>query len=335
MDENYQMMVRTIPEREPRAYKYAMHRMSGWVDWLTLTGRPWYKPDFAAYRDYLLKKRELKPLTVNAHLSTIRSQYRRLLKDGTIYMALERAFAAMPIALRTETVQLTIAQIEQEVQVHSLLEEKAASVEHLRLKAEDILQLLFSPDPDTFAGCRNRAILALLFFTGIRAVELCALDVKDLMYEGKQVLHVPNKPGCIERVIPFDLFKWGLHWVKDWLERARISDGPLFRGFYKGSTKIRQSRLTIHAVENILAQYPITIHGQQVIVKPMDLRRAYARVLFEYGCEPADIKVYLGLKDSNALLDYIGDSRAELKIPPGVNFSQPYTLTRWFESNQM
>ena len=94
--------------------------------------------------------------------------------------------------------------------------------------------------------------------------------------------------------------------MNPWLSVAEILDGPVFRGFYKGGNAVRPTRLTSQALDNILASYPLPIKGEAVIIRAMDLRRAYARLLHDADLSLAAIAANLGLKKINGVLDYIG-----------------------------
>ena len=205
------------------------------------------------------------------------------------------------------------------------LKPKRTPDDYLRLTAEQIVTLLHLPDPHTHSGRRDRAVLALLFTAGLHKTELVRLQVKDLWYrtgDGELALHVPRGRACVERLVPYEGLIWGLEWVDIWLQAAEIVEGYVFRGFYRkrqrqDETRKMRDSLSPNAVERILANYPLEIDGDQVAVNPMDLRRAYARVLYEARLPLDEILYRLGLKDSNTLLNYIGKADASLEVPAG------------------
>lgn len=69
------------------------------------------------------------------------------------------------------------------------------------LNVEQISSLIEAPDTSTALGLRDRAILELLYATGIRATELCTILLADLNLKEKTV-RVKGK-GAKERVVPF------------------------------------------------------------------------------------------------------------------------------------
>jgi site-specific recombinase XerD len=71
--------------------------------------------------------------------------------------------------------------------------------------------LLDAPDPDTLKGKRDRALLAVLLYHGLRREELCLLKVRDIHDrrgvphlrvhgKGNKLRHVPLHPACAERL---------------------------------------------------------------------------------------------------------------------------------------
>ena len=191
---------------------------------------------------------------------------------------------------------------------------------HLRLTRKQAETLLESPGVDTVLGLRNTAILALMLCTGIREGELSALEVKDLRQElgGELALHVREGKGAKERLIPYGELDWCLVVVDKWLEAAGITSGPVFRGIYKGGKTFRPGRLSLRAIEYITTAYPIAINGEMAIVRPHDLRRTYARRLYEAGTDPIAIQQNLGHSDLKTTLGYIGTLNADRRRPPAV-----------------
>ena len=64
----------------PGAGKDARHRLGRFSTWMATGDRRWHEPDLVAYREHLLER--YAPATAAAHLSTIRSRYRALLRDN-------------------------------------------------------------------------------------------------------------------------------------------------------------------------------------------------------------------------------------------------------------
>src|ERR1044071_3490953 len=69
------------------------------------------------------------------------------------------------------------------------------------LTVEDMIRFIESPDIETVLGKRDRAILELLYGSGIRVSELCGMNVGDVDFRNLSIL-VRGK-GRKERIVPF------------------------------------------------------------------------------------------------------------------------------------
>jgi site-specific recombinase XerD len=169
-------------------------------------------------------------------------------------------------------------------------------------------------------GLRDTVVLALMLCTGIREAELCALEVRDLRQRlgGQLALHVRHGKGRKERLIPYGDLDWVLVLIDVWLNKAEITGGPMLRGIYKGGKRVRKTALTVRAINQILDRYPIMIDGQLTAVNPHDLRRTYARQLYEARMDLLAIRDNLGHVDSRTTLEYIGSLDVEQRKPPAL-----------------
>jgi hypothetical protein len=66
--------------------------------------------------------------------------------------------------------------------------------------------------------------------------------------------------------------------VENWLLRADICEGSVFRTFSRVKKKVRPTRLSVRAVNDVLDQYPVVVDGDTRVVKQHDLRRSYAKL---------------------------------------------------------
>jgi site-specific recombinase XerD len=307
--------------------KDAKYRLGKFADWLTERGRSWQTPDLGGYRDAMLSE-GYAPSTVKAHLSTIRGRYRRLLIDNQVRDALFEHARRYTEAAELENSPANVKSLADEVEkrienaidpVHSKVKVKerqdTPDSDHLRLTPAQATQLLAQPGIDTLQGLRDTAIIALMLTTGIREAELVALDVVDLRQTmgGELALHVREGKGCKERLVPYGDLDWALVIVDAWLQAAKIEDGPVFRGFYRGGESVRPTRISKRAIGLILDRYPISMEGQQRQVKPHDLRRSYARLQYEAGMDLVAIKDNLGHAAIDTTLGYIGTLDAEAR----------------------
>jgi integrase len=146
--------------------------------------------------------------------------------------------------------------------------------------------------------------------TGARAAELSALQVGDHKAKTEDNalgLLIRNDKGGQQRLVPYGALEFAIAIVDSWLKHARITGGPIFRGFFRGGQRVRKTTLTVVAIENIVASYPVVVNGETRPVKPHDLRRTNARLAWESGMQPVAIQQNLGPASLDTTLVYIGD----------------------------
>lgn len=305
------------------AGKDIIHRVCKFTAWMEAQGLPLHSPDMAAYRDHLLES--LVPASVSAHLSTVRNQYKRLVRDNAtreaLYQVVEGESTSDRKAFVDEVlIRMANAADTDSARVKVIKHQDVADSAHLRLTKEQAEALLNSPGVETLQGLRDTAVIALMLCTGIREAELSALELDDLRQElgGELALHVREGKGAKARLIPYGDLDWCLVIVDRWTEAAGIEAGSVFRGIYKGGRTLRPGRLSVRAIEYILEAYPVAINGKIVKVRPHDLRRTYARRLYEAGVDIMAIQQNLGHATLRTTEGYIGTLDADTRRAPAV-----------------
>jgi integrase len=170
----------------------------------------------------------------------------------------------------------------------------------------EVQALLGSIKGDSSISIRNRAILAVMLWAGLRTREVCALmreDV-DLEYPG---VHVQGSSPQEARLIPVDeramrlLQKWDNHRAALGLE----NDAPFFCGLRTGRTgrslRVRGQALKPRYVQALVgrlakrAGIQETDHGTgRHRVTPGLLRHTYAAQLLREGCSLSEVQLRLG-----------------------------------------
>ena len=301
--------------------KDSKYRLGKFATWLDGTGSPWYIPDLVTYRDTLLAN-GLATTTVSAPLSTVRARYRSLVKDRALFFSMvpDADFVKQKAKVDEIVTRIENAIDPDESKVTTETVQDVTDSAHLRLASGQASALISSPDLDDLKGLRDCAVIALLLCTGIREQELSNLVVNDLRqtYGGELALHVREGKGCKTRLVPYGELSWCLAIVERWLDRAGISEGPVFKGLYRGTRKLRPGKLSVRAIEYILDDYPIMIDGVLRKVKPHDCRRTYARRLYEAGLGLMEVQQNLGHADHKTTEKYIGTLDASKRRPPAV-----------------
>ena len=156
------------------------------------------------------------------------------------------------------------------------------------LPVEDVRRLLEAPDEGSPAGLRDRAILELLYGSGLRISELTGLDVDDLDLEEGSV-RVLGKGGK-EREVPLGSF--GRDAVGAYLTRGRpalasvATRGAVF-------LNARGGRLSRQSCARLLGRY-VRLAGIERRVTLHTLRHSFATHLLEGGADVRVVQELLG-----------------------------------------
>ncbi len=177
------------------------------------------------------------------------------------------------------------------------------------LSPEDCRRLLNAPSEDTPTDLRDRAMLAVLAYTGCRVGELTRLKVSGYKTSGThRVLEVLGK-GNKERQVP--LHAEAVERLEAWIEVAGLRsmpNGPLFRpgSAARGNGKhgFAPRPLTRRAVQKLVERYvkklnldsSITVHS---------LRVTALTTARERGSDIIDLQEFAGHSDPRTTLTYI------------------------------
>jgi integrase/recombinase XerD len=162
------------------------------------------------------------------------------------------------------------------------------------LRLEEVEKLLEQPDSGTPMGLRDRAMLEVLYSTGLRVSELIGLRVSDL----------DSKVGCVrcigkgdkERIVPVG--KKAVSMVDKYLREgrpfllrnARVNGGP---ALFVNRRGVALSRV---GVWKILSAYGRRA-GLRIALTPHMLRHSFATHLLERGADLRSVQLMLGHAD--------------------------------------
>ncbi len=165
------------------------------------------------------------------------------------------------------------------------------------LEADEIVLLLSQPDGDDFKSIRDKAMLELLYATGIKVSELLKVKVSDINLT-IGILHLKN--GEKERIVP--IYPAAVKSLEDYIQNARadiigdqnqevlftnLSGQPMSRqGFWK------------------IIKFYAEKAGIKQEITPQTLRHSFAAHLLENGARLQDIKEMLGHSDISSTQVY-------------------------------
>jgi len=158
---------------------------------------------------------------------------------------------------------------------------------------EDELERIFAqPDTNSLPGARDRAILELLFSSGLRVSELIGLD-RDHINLKRREFTVRGK-GQKDR--PIFVSTEAAEWVQRYLDLRHDNTKPLFIRF-AGNKKVdltgNYHRLTARSVQRLVARYAL-LAGITKHVSPHTMRHSFATNLLMNGADLRSVQAMLG-----------------------------------------
>ena len=251
---------------------YSMHTINGYVRdvrsfLIYMDEGPERPPDVRAVRGWLyqMAKKGLKPVTLSRKLSSLRAFFSYLEREGVVgenparFVRLPKSRPSLPDYLNVD----------------------------------DVFCLMDSVRDHDFPGARDRAILELLYSSGLRVSELVGLNLEDISLDLK-VLKVRGK-GRKERMVPVG--KKAVEALVRYLEKRTESmkkgctaemgpDSPLFLNRFG-------KRLSQRSVQRLLERTRLAA-GLSSVCTPHTLRHAMASHLLEAGADLRAIQEMLG-----------------------------------------
>lgn len=160
------------------------------------------------------------------------------------------------------------------------------------LNEDELGQIFAQPDINTLAGLRDRAILELLFSSGLRVSELVGLNRDHINLKRREFM-VRGK-GQKDR--PIFISPVAAEWVESYINKRQDTANPLFVR-YSGSKEIDRSgnfhRLTARSVQRLVARYAL-LAGITKHVSPHTLRHSFATDLLMNGADLRSVQALLG-----------------------------------------
>jgi len=178
------------------------------------------------------------------------------------------------------------------------------------LSEEKVEALLAAPDVQAPLGLRDRALLELLYATGLRVSELVGLKLFNLSLDDR-VVRTFGKGGK-ERLVP--LGELAAEWLQRWLGegrpallKGRASDYVFVTGRRNSDGMTRQMAWTLIKKHATAAGIP------REKISPHVLRHAFATHLLNHGADLRVVQLLLGHSDISTTQIYTHVARARLK----------------------
>jgi len=219
---------------------------------------------------------EKKKTSIARKLASVRAFYKFLAKDHVL--------AANPAAtVSTPKLDKTLPRIMTEEEMNSVLDRMAEAVP----AGDPILR-------------RDRAILELLYASGLRVSELVGLELRSVNF-GDNMLLVRGK-GRKERIVPFG--SKARKALDDYLPvRERILMDAKNRSETALFVNLQGERLTTRSVDRFVKKY-VRTYGPNVKVSPHSLRHAFASHLLTEGADLRSIQEMLGHRSLSTTQKY-------------------------------
>lgn len=277
-------------DRTIRNYDFYLRRFSGWLKDNKISAPGKITVDLIRqYRLWLnrlkdpLRKTNLKKNTQNYHLIAVRSFLKYLAKRDIATLAPEKIDLA----------KIGMRQVD-------------------FLEGSDLDQLLEAPmntDNVKIIKYRDKAILEMLFSTGLRVSELASLQ-KDLNLD-KDEFTIRGK-GDKTRIV--FMSSQAKHWIREYLALRKDNNPCLFIGHDKAA-KARQGEeigLTARSIERLVKKYA-KLAGINKKITPHTLRHSYATDLLMNGADIRSVQSLLGHSSITTTQIYTHITNQQLK----------------------
>lgn len=179
------------------------------------------------------------------------------------------------------------------------------------LERNHLRELFNAVDTSEEKGLRDRAILELLFSTGLRVSELVKLNRNQLNFDTREfgVIGKGNRARIVF------LSESAIFWVTKYLEIRKDSFKPLFIRYAKEiipDNNGEKMRLTARSVERILERY---VRAARIPVKatPHTLRHSFATDLLSNGADIRSVQEMLGHKNISTTQIYTHVTNPQLR----------------------
>ena len=229
------------------------------------------------YINYLFNK-GFASSTINRKISSLKSFFLFLQKKGKI---LENPIRELPSPKQEKKLPISMSE-------------------------DDVETLLNAPIQDSFIGYRDKAMLELLYATGVRVSELINIKFSDIDLT-RSIVKVLGK-GSKERLIPFG--ESANEYMKIYLEHR--SQRTINRSIQFIFVSTKNSKISREAFWHRIKFYSRKINIS-INISPHTLRHAFATHLLNRGADLRSVQLLLGHSDLSTTQLYTHIAKNELK----------------------
>jgi len=172
----------------------------------------------------------------------------------------------------------------------------------------EVDKILQMPKVDDVAGLRDKAILELLYSSGLRVSELINLKVNDLFFDD-EIVRVLGK-GSKERIVPMG--SSAIEWIKKYLLHSRPSLEKKMKSQNHLFLNKKGTKLSRMAIWQIVDKYSKEA-GIEKEVHPHIFRHSFATHLLEGGADLRAVQEMLGYADISTTQIYTHVDRNYIK----------------------
>ncbi len=182
------------------------------------------------------------------------------------------------------------------------------------LEYEEVKKLLDTPPVNNWLGARDRAILEMLYSTGMKTSELMALNQDDIDFLG-EVVHIRGK-GKKERIAPIG--SSALEAIRHYMElrnkRAQSDSNLDSKILFVGSRD--GLRFSTRSVRRIMDKY-LKMAGLDSSISPGTLRHSFAVHMLDNGADLRSVQELLGhqkLSTTQVYTDIMQTNRTKIVV---------------------
>jgi integrase/recombinase XerD len=160
------------------------------------------------------------------------------------------------------------------------------------LSFEEVELILSQPNSEDKFESRDKAILEIMYSSGLRVSEVCSIKIGDIFFS-EEIIRIMGK-GSKERIVPIG--SSALNWINNYLKNSRPF---LEKSSQKNSVLFlsgRGTKISRMAVWNIVKKYTLQAKIEKE-VHPHTFRHSFATHLLERGADLRAVQEMLGHSD--------------------------------------